>query len=304
MSNLNRRSFFRKLAFQGFAAAAATQLYASGEPMRLGVVARVRQGEAPDTAIARVKSLGFPTCQIGIQGLKLADAKPLKAALAQHNVEATAIMELGPGRMIWNFTEGPSTIGLVPAATRRARMDALKLALDVAAEAGIPALQTHLGFIPEFPGDPLFAEVVAAVQEVALHAKKNGLWVHCETGQETPVTLLRLIETVGTGNLGVNLDTANLILYGKGNPVDAMDVIGKHVRGLHAKDGLFPTDPKNLGKEVAIGKGRVDFPMVIKRLKELHYTGAITIEREIEGPRQTADILASKAYLTKLIEQS
>ena len=245
MSQLNRRLFF-----QGATAAVAAKLYAGAAPMRLGVVARVRQGETPDIAVSRVKSLGFPTCQIGIQGLKPGDAKPLKYALARHGVEATAIMELGPGRMVWNFSEGPSTIGLVPAETRRARIDALKLALDVAAEAGIAALQTHLGFIPEFPGDPLFAETVTAVREVALHAKQNGLWILCETGQETPVTLLRLIETVGTGNLGVNLDTANLILYGKGNPVDAMDVIGKYVRGVHAKDGLFPTDPRNLGKEV------------------------------------------------------
>lgn len=271
--------------------------------MRLGVVTHVRRGEAPEVAVSRVKSLGFPTCQINIQGLKLSDAAPLQAALTRHGIEATAIMELGPGRMVWNFTEGPSTIGLVPPETRRARIDALKLAIDVGAAAGIPALQTHLGFIPEFPGDALFGETVAAVKEVALHAKEKGLWIHCETGQESPVTLLRLIETVGTGNLGVNLDTANLILYGKGNPVDAMDVLGKYVRGLHAKDGLFPTDPKNLGKEVPIGTGKVDFPKVIQRLRDFHYTGAITIEREIEGARQTQDILASKAYLEKLISQ-
>ncbi len=299
MSILNRRTFLQSAAL----AAAAGSLEAAPTPLRLGVVTRVRKGEDPNVAVSRVKSLGFPTCQINVQGLKLSDAGPLKAALAKNNVEATAIMELGPGKMVWNFTEGPATIGLVPAETRRARIDALKLALDVAAEAGIPALQTHLGFIPEFPGDPLFAETVAAVKEVAVHAKAKGLWIHCETGQESPVTLLRLIETVGTGNLGVNLDTANLILYGKGNPVDAMDVIGKYVRGLHAKDGLFPTDPKNLGKEVPIGNGKVDFPAVIKRLRDLHYTGAITIEREIEGARQTQDILASKAYLEKLIAQ-
>lgn len=278
------------------------KLYADAVPMRLGLVTRVRKGEAPDIAVSRVKSLGFPTCQIGIQGLKLSDAKPLKSALARHGVEATAIMELGPGRMVWNFTEGPFTIGLVPAETRRARIDALKLAIDVAADAGIPALQTHLGFIPEVPGDPSFAETITAVREVALHAKGKGVWIHCETGQETPVTLLRLIETVGTGNLGVNLDTANLILYGKGNPVDAIDVIGKYVRGIHAKDGLFPSDPNDLGKEVPIGTGKVDFPTVIQRLRDLRYSGAITIEREIQGSRQVEDILASKAYLMKLIE--
>jgi L-ribulose-5-phosphate 3-epimerase len=113
-----------------------------------------------------------------------------------------------------------------------------------------------------------------------------------------------MIQDVATGNVFVNLDTANLILYGKGNPVDAMDVFGHLVRGTHAKDGLFPTDPRNLGKEVPIGKGRVDFPVLFRRLKEANYTSTITIEREIEGPRQVEDILQSKVFLQNLIDQT
>ena len=101
----------------------------------------------------------------------------------------------------------------------------------------------------------------------------------------------------------VYLDTANLILYGKGNPVDAMDVIGTYVRGLHAKDGRFPTNPRRLGEEVPIGKGKVDFRAVIRRLKDVRFQGAMTIEREIEGDQQTKDILESKRYLEKLIAE-
>ncbi len=78
-------------------------------------------------------------------------------------------------------------------------------------------------------------------------------------------------------------------------------MVGTLVRGVHAKDGLFPTDPRKLGEEVPIGRGKVDFPKVIQRLKALNYTGAITIEREISGPRQIEDIRQSKAYLEKLI---
>jgi sugar phosphate isomerase/epimerase len=122
-----------------------------------------------------------------------------------------------------------------------------------------------------------------------------------ETGQESPITLLRAIEDAGTGNIGVNLDTANLILYGKGEPVGALDVLGKYVRGLHAKDGLYPVDPKKLGREVAIGQGRVDFPGVIRALHRLRYTGPITIEREISGPQQEADIRQAKMFLEGLL---
>lgn len=113
--------------------------------------------------------------------------------------------------------------------------------------------------------------------------------------------MLRAITDVGVNNQFVNLDTANLILYGKGNPVDALDVIGKLVRGTHAKDGLFPTDPKKIGEEVPIGKGKANFPKLIAGLKKLGYDGPLTIEREISGPRQLEDIRKEKVYLEKLI---
>jgi sugar phosphate isomerase/epimerase len=143
--------------------------------------------------------------------------------------------------------------------------------------------------------------VVDALRQVATHIKGNGQMMLYETGQESPITMLRAITDVGLDNQFANLDTANLILYGKGNPLDALDVIGKLVRGVHAKDGLFPTDPKKLGEEVAIGKGKANFPALIPRLKELGYTGPLTIEREISGPKQLEDIKKEKAYLEKLI---
>jgi len=78
-------------------------------------------------------------------------------------------------------------------------------------------------------------------------------------------------------------------------------LFGTRVRGIHAKDGLYPTDPHRLGEEVPIGQGKVDFPRLIRRLKELNYRGPITIEREIEGPQQTEDIRKAIVYLRALI---
>jgi len=83
--------------------------------------------------------------------------------------------------------------------------------------------------------------------------------------------------------------------------VDALDVIGSLVRGLHAKDGLFPTDPRRLGEEVPIGQGKVGFPRLFQRLRELNYRGPVTIEREIEGAQQLEDIRTSITYLAGLI---
>jgi sugar phosphate isomerase/epimerase len=269
---------------------------------RLGVVVGVSEEHTPDQAIAHVKSFGLTCCQVAVGMSPLSLAAPLKEALAKYQVEATAAMTLGTGKMVWDFYQGPLTIGLVPPQTRAARIDALKRASDLAKLCDIKAVHTHCGFIPENPNEPLYAETVKAIVEAASHCKANGQTFLMETGQETPVTLLRAIRDTGLDNIGVNLDTANLILYGKGDPVAALDVIGKYVRGLHAKDGLYPTDPKNLGQEVAIGKGKVDFPEVIRKLHALQYTGSITIEREISGARQEEDIRASIVYLQGLID--
>ncbi|MBQ6257274.1 MAG: sugar phosphate isomerase/epimerase, partial [Clostridia bacterium] len=120
---------------------------------------------------------------------------------------------------------------------------------------------------------------------------------------ETPVVLLRLFTAVNTGNLFINLDPANLILYGKGNPIDALDVFGGLVRGVHAKDGFYPTDGLELGQEVTVGDGKVNFPAFLKRLKEVGYDGSLTIEREITGEQQIKDILETQQYLQALIAQ-
>ena len=208
---------------------------------------------------------------------------------------------LGGGEMVWDFLRGPATIGLVPRKTRQMRIDALKRGSDFGRLIGSPFVQTHCGFIPEDPNDPLYPELVDAVREVASHCRGNGQRFLFETGQETPTTLMRTIADVGLDNLGVGLDTANLILYGKANPVDAAEIFGKTVYAVHAKDGRYPTNPRLLGQEVPIGQGKVDFARVFRTLKANGYQGAITIEREISGPQQVEDVRKGIAYLDSII---
>ncbi|MBO5908301.1 MAG: sugar phosphate isomerase/epimerase, partial [Clostridia bacterium] len=124
-----------------------------------------------------------------------------------------------------------------------------------------------------------------------------------ETGQETPVTMLRCFEKVGCDNLGINLDTANLILYGRANPVDALDVFGKYVRNIHAKDGFYPTNGHDLGEEVRLGDGKVDFKAFFAKLKELGYDSYVTIEREIWGEEQEADIMYARDYINNILKE-
>jgi sugar phosphate isomerase/epimerase len=301
MCALDRRNFL-KLSAATAAGAALWQNQAMAEDhkaMRLGLI--VHAGNDPDSALRKVHELGLPTAQLSLEIFTPEMFEKARKAIDQYGIEVTALNSSAPPPLVYDFFHGPETIGLVPRQYRQARIEQLKKASDFAKQLGIPAIHTHCGFIPENPNDPLYQEAVEAITEVVSHVRANGQIFLFETGQETPITLLRAIRDVGLGNQRVNLDTANLILYGKGNPVDALDVLGSYVAGLHAKDGLFPTDPKELGREVPIGEGKANFPVLIQKLKELKYAGPVTIEREISGPKQVEDIRKSKAYLESLI---
>jgi sugar phosphate isomerase/epimerase len=289
----------------GFTSAQSQVNGGSLKPMAVGLL--VSPFSAPEETIRRVRDLGFSNCFLSLDGyigrFTQPAASQLQELLSRYGVAATTVEVVGPPPLEWNFLRGPSTIGLVPPATRTARIDALRQVSDFGKLLGISQVQTHCGFIPEDPADPLYAGTVEAIHTVAAHCKGNGQYFLMETGQETPTTMSRMIRDVAMPNLAVGLDTANLILYGKANPVDAVDILGPHIRSVHAKDGRWPTDPNRLGEEVLIGKGLVDFRAVFTKLHRLGYTGAVTIERETSGPQQIEDVRQEKTYLESILQQ-
>lgn len=274
-------------------------------PMELGLL--ISPFHAPEQTIRRVHDLGFKNCFLSLDSylgnFTPAAATQLRELLARYEVRATTVEVVGPPPLVWNFLRGPATIGLVPRTTRAARMNALRQVSDFARLLDVDLVQTHCGFIPEDPANPLYAEAVEAIRTVARHCAGNGQGFLMETGQETPTTMARMLRDVALPNLGVGLDTANLILYGKANPVDAIDILGPYIRAMHAKDGRWPTDPSKLGEEVLIGKGLVDFKQVLTKLHRLGYTGVVTIERETEGPQQVEDVRQEKRYLEAILQQ-
>jgi L-ribulose-5-phosphate 3-epimerase len=310
-NQVNRRTF---IATAG--SAVVSEAIMGGLPMRASEVDRLKPmalgllvspAKAPEETIRRVHDLGFSNCFLSLDAYIGAFTPELaahyKELLARYEVVATTVEVVGPPPLVWNFLRGPSTIGVVPLATRAARIDALRQVSDFAKWLGVSQVQTHCGFIPENPEDPLYPGAVEAIRTVAKHCRENGQYFLMETGQETPTTMSRMIRDVAMENLAVGLDTANLILYGKANPVDAVDILGPHVRSIHAKDGRWPTDPSNLGEEVLIGKGLVDFRTVFTKLHRLGYTGAVTIERETSGPQQIEDVRQEKMYLEGILQE-
>lgn len=249
-----------------------------------------------------VKNFGLKCCQLVSWDMSQCRDEIARAAredAARCGVRITAFWAGVPGPAEWNFERGPSTLGIVPPQYRAERLAALKRWTRFARALGAPAIITHAGFLPENATDAEFEPVVAALREVAECCKIHGIEFWFETGQETPVTLLRHIQAIGADNVGINFDPANLLLYGKGNPIDALQVFGRHVRCVHAKDGLLPVDPMRLGHETPIGEGRVNFPLLIRELKRIGFNGDLIIEREISGEQQERDIRASIEKLSQ-----
>lgn len=274
--------------------------------MKIGTCVSFSLMDGMEEKLAVLRVNNFDSCQLiswSPNAWTDENAAALKALLEKYGVTVSAFWCGWEGPCEWNFYTGQLTLGLVPPDYRALRIKNLCDGADFALKLGITDVITHMGFIPENPYDPNFGSFCAAVKEVAAHLKANGQYLLFETGQETPVTMLRCFETVGCDNLGINLDTANLILYGKANPVDALDVFGKYVRNLHAKDGCYPVNGHDLGCETRIGDGKVDFKGVFKKLHELGYNSHVTIECEISGGQQLTDILEARDYLQNLIDE-
>ena len=277
--------------------------------MKIGVLIELFKDTNIDERFAELKSMGMESCQLVCWDREILHddsvAEAVNQAVEKHGVHITAFWCGWEGRRVWDFYEGQLTLGLVTADYRVERLKMLMEGSDFAKKIHVTDFATHVGYMPENPYDPKYEEVLVACKAIVEKCKENGQNFLFETGQETPVTLKRAIQDIekalGKGNVGINLDPANLIMYGKANPVDALEVFGEYVRGIHGKDGMYPTDGHYLGAEVPLGQGKVNYPAFIAKLKEIGYEGDITIEREISGEEQKKDIIMAKEILDKLI---
>ncbi len=257
----------------------------------------------PSEDLEKVRELGFSYCQVSMDVYTSELANEFKEAVKEYGITPTALICMGPEPYIWNFTEGPSTIGLIPREYRAERIQRLYDGIDFCYEAGIPALLAHFGFIPENPKDSLYMEFISIMKEIGQYALERDVDIYFETGQETPTTLIRTIMDIDAGNMFINCDLANLVMYGKSNSIDGLKLMRDHIKEVHAKDGIYP-DPSNpyiLGKEKPIPEGDVDFPAVISFLKETDFEGVLIIEHEL-AENNYEYILETKEYLQNLID--
>lgn len=259
-----------------------------------------------DKSFKELHDQGFGSCEINYKKNALTKdfAEQVKMASKKHNIKVTTLVGVPGSKSVWNFRQGPATIGIVPVEERTDKIKVYHEMIDFCAMADIPAMHSHFGFIPEDPSSEQYKDFIKVMQELANYAKERKVMIYFETGQETPTTLIRAIKDIGTGNVFINCDLANLLMYGKANSLDAVKLFGSLIKEFHAKDGKYP-DPDNpyeLGAEVPIPTGEVDFPAVIAELKKQGFKGAVTIECELNGSRHDY-VIKTRKYLQELLDK-
>lgn len=270
----------------------------------IGVFTSVDAGLGVQLPVA--KELGVSTIQLHAPS-RLSrtpeNARRFAERLSDYGIRLTCVFGGFEGESYADIPTVQRTVGLVPPATRAARLQEMKEIADFAKLLGCSAVALHLGFIPHDTALPLYHEVVDVTRELCDYCQRNEQTLHLETGQETADGLLQFIRDVNRPNLFVNFDPANMILYGTGEPIAALRKVGPYVRSVHCKDALWANRPgQEWGQEVPLGEGQVGIENYLRTLAEIGYFGPLTIEREIpqEPERQKAEIGHAVRLLTEL----
>ncbi len=195
------------------------------------------------------------------------------------------------------------TGGFGDPATRPERLERFRWALDRTKALGLSDVMLHAGFLPE-PGSAERKPFLDTLAKVSQLAAEKGVTVAFETGQETADLLRLTLDDLRCPNLKVNFDPANMLLYDKGDPIRAVEILGPDIRSVHVKDAKRPTTPGQWGEEVPLGQGQANIRQFVRTLRQVGYRGPLCVEREVGNQEQRiADIAHGIRYLKQCLAE-
>ena len=256
--------------------------------------------------LEEIKGLGVRCGQLGIPGsmeLTTTAAADWRAALKQQDFTLVTVFAAYNGESYADIPTVERTVGFIPGASREEREHRTLQVSDFAAALGVNSIACHVGFVPHDTAHPDYIAVRALVRRIADHAATHGQTFALETGQEPAPVLLNFLKDCERPNLGINFDPANMILYGTGDPIEALGILGPRLLSVHCKDGDWPdkSKPGALGSEKPLGQGAVGMERFIAKLKEVGFKGPLNIEREAENQEhRLADMKAAVGLLQTL----
>jgi sugar phosphate isomerase/epimerase len=271
-------------------------------PAQLGVCSWSLHPKDPADLAQQVRQIGLKQVQLALNPLSDQPAVwgDAAAALAKHGIAVGSGMFSCVGEDYATLESIRRTGGVIRDETWPRNEAIAHQAAAAAATLGLTMVSTHAGFLPEDASDPRFEKLVRRIAALAGILGQHGQTLLFETGQEDADTLLRFLEALraaGAANIGVNFDPANMILYGKGEPVASLRKLVAHVRQVHGKDAVATQQPGTWGCEVAVGSGQVNWRAFMQVLADADFAGPIMIEREA-GQQRIADIRGAVAVLS------
>ncbi len=271
--------------------------------MRLAVCSWSLEAASPAELAKRVLATGVPRVQLRLDDVATdpawADAPKV---LREAGIEIVSGMMQTRGEDYATLDTIRETGGLIPDGHYAHNRDTAARVADLAAELKIPSVSLHAGFLPHGLSDEELADHKLTVRtgEVTDLFAERGVDLLLETGQEDAANLNRFLDAADRPNLGINFDPANLILYGMGDPLDALRLLLPRVRQAHAKDATPTATPGTWGAEVPVGEGAVDWPAFVEILTGGGFDGELILEREA-GTARIDDLRSGAAFLRPLL---
>ena len=270
---------------------------------RLAVCSWSLQPSSPQDLIAKLQATGIRRVQLALDPLRESPAawgEPA-ALFRQNGLTVVSGMFGCVGEDYSTLKTIRATGGIAPDATWEKNWTNIRATAALAHELGLKLVTFHAGFLPHKEKDPNFAKMLRRLAETADAFQAANIALGLETGQETAAVLVQLLQKLQRPNVGVNFDPANMILYGKGDPITALRALGPWIRQVHIKDARRTKVPGTWGEEVAVGTGEVTWPAFFATLRELNFAGDFVIEREA-GSQRVADVRTAREMVAKLGE--
>jgi sugar phosphate isomerase/epimerase len=267
---------------------------------RLAVCTWSLEPAGPRDLLDKLAATGLARVQLALDPLhESPDAWAGAGALfAQNHITPVSGMVRCLGEDYTTLESIRLTGGIAPDATWTQNLENFRRCAALAAGLRLPLVTLHAGFLPRKDSGPGYDQMLGRLQTVAGLFAREAIALGLETGQETAAELAGFLKTLNHPNIGVNFDPANMILYDKGDPVDAVRVLAPWLRQIHLKDATRAKTPGTWGEEVPVGRGEVDWPGFFTALHGLGYRGDFVIEREA-GTQRVADIRAARIFLEK-----
>lgn len=263
--------------------------------MQLGLCSWSLQPASPRDLVEKVRRVGVSCVQLALDPIRTGawSIDETREALGDAGVDIVSGMMAMAGENYSTLESIKRTGGVAPDHTWPANLDAAHRLAELAARLSLPLVTFHAGFIPHEACDPKRGVILDRLRQLADIYAAAGVRIAFETGQETAATLLGALDELGRPEVGVNFDPANMILYGMGDPIAALEQLALRLAQIHIKDAIASSTPGQWGSEVRAGAGEVDWPAFFRVLNERHINCNLMIEREA-GADRIADMIAAR----------